>query len=136
MTNSSNYIVVFDGVCYVCNWFANFLLKHDQHDQLRFALLQSADKLGIDEKIKQDILSTDSVALIAESKVYLRSAAVLKILKRLGGGWQLFYVFILIPRPIRDRLYDILARNRYKWFGKKNECMVPDEKVRRKFIGV
>ena len=130
------YIVVFDGVCYLCNGFVNFLLKHDTHDRLRFVLLQFADKLGANANIKQSISSTDSVALFAGGKVYFRSTAVLKIMRHLGGGWKFFYVFILVPRPVRDWLYNFVARNRYKWFGKKNECMVPDEKVRRKFIGV
>lgn len=130
------YIIVFDGVCHLCNGFVNFLLKRDRHDRLRFALLQFADKLGIDESIKQSISSTDSVALIANGNVYFRSAAVLKIMKRLGGGWQLFYIFVIIPRPVRDWLYDFVAHNRYKWFGKKDQCMVPDEKVKGKFIGM
>lgn len=128
------YIVVFDGVCYLCNGFVNFLLKRDKNDRLRFGLLQYENKLDADESIKQNISSTDSVALITDINVYFRSTAVLKILKRLGRGWQFFYVFMLIPKPIRDWVYDFVARNRYKWFGKKDVCMVPDEKVRRKFI--
>jgi predicted DCC family thiol-disulfide oxidoreductase YuxK len=134
--HSQDYIVVFDGVCNMCNWFVNFLLRHDKKDRLRFALLQDADKLGLDASIKQNISSTDSVAFIADGKVYFQSTAVLKILKRLGRGWQLFYIFIIIPKPVCDWFYDFIARNRYKWFGKKDSCMVPDEKVRGKFIGM
>ena len=133
-SEEEKYIVVFDGICYVCNGFINFLLKRDRKDRFRFTLLQRAKRIGIDESVKQNILSTDSVALVTGGKVYFRSAAVLKILKRLGGGWQLFYVFIIVPRPVCDWFYDVLARNRYKWFGKKDSCMVPDENVRRKFI--
>lgn len=132
---SDKYIVVFDGVCHLCNGFVNFLLKCDTRDRLRFALLQFPGMLGVDGSIKQNIASTDSVALIADGKVYFRSTGVLKIMKRLGGLWQLFYVFMLVPRPIRDWVYDFIARNRYKWFGKRDVCMVPDEKVRKKFIG-
>ena len=130
------YIVVFDGVCHMCNGFVNFLLKRDKHDRLRFALLQHADRLEVDESLKQNISSAGSVVLIANGKTYFRSEAVLKILKRLGGGWQLFYVFILVPRPVCNWLYDFIARNRYKWFGKKDSCMIPDEKVKSKFIGM
>jgi predicted DCC family thiol-disulfide oxidoreductase YuxK len=130
------YIVVFDGVCHLCNGFVNFLLERDKNDRLRFGLLQYTEKLGADESIRQNISSTDSVAFIADDKVYFRSTAVLKILKRLGRGWQLFYIFMLVPKPVRDWLYDFVARNRYKWFGKKDVCMVPDEKVKKKFIGV
>jgi predicted DCC family thiol-disulfide oxidoreductase YuxK len=111
-------------------------LKRDKNDRLGFALLQHASKLDLDENIKQNISSTDSVAFIADGKIYFRSTAVLKILKRLGRGWQCLYVFMLVPKFIRDRVYDIIARNRYKWFGKKDVCMVPDEKVRRKFTGM
>jgi len=132
----NNFIVVFDGVCHLCNGFVNFLLRRDKHDRLRFGLLQFTEKLGASENIRQNISSTDSVALIADDQVYFRSTAVLKILKRLGRGWQCFYVLIIIPKPIRDWAYDFVARNRYKWFGKRDTCMVPDEKVKSKFIGV
>ena len=135
-SDSEKYIVVFDGVCHLCNGFVNFLLKRDKNDRLRFGLLQYADKLGADESIKQNISSTDSVALIADDSIYFRSTAVLKILKRLGRGWQCFYVFMILPKPLRDWFYDIIARNRYKWFGKRDTCMVPNEKVRRKFVGM
>ena len=135
-SGSEKYIVVFDGVCHLCNGFVNFLLKRDKNDRLRFGLLQYTDKLGTNESIRQNISSTDSVALIADGNVYFRSTAVLKILKRLGRGWQCFYVFMLVPKPLRDWVYDVIARNRYQWFGKKDACMVPDEKVKRKFIGV
>lgn len=135
-TSQDQYIIVFDGVCHLCNGLVNFLLKRDTRDRLRFALLQHANHLDVDENIKQNISSTDSIALITAGKVYFHSTAILKILKRLGGGWQLFYAFIIIPKPVRDWLYEIIARNRYKWFGKENVCMVPDEKVKKKFIGV
>jgi predicted DCC family thiol-disulfide oxidoreductase YuxK len=69
-------------------------------------------------------------------KVYFRSTAVLKILKQVGRGWQFFYVFMLVPKPIRDWVYDFVARNRYKWFGKRDVCMIPDEKMKAKFVGV
>ncbi len=135
-SDSEKYIVVFDGVCHLCNGFVNFLLKHDKNDRLRFGLLQYTDKLGTSESIRQNISSTDSVALLTGDKVYFRSTAVLKILKRVGRGWQCFYIFMLVPKPIRDWVYDFVARNRYKWFGKRDVCMIPDEKVKKKFIEV
>mgnify|MGYP003336171551 CR=1 FL=1 len=120
---AGKYLVVFDGVCNLCNAFVNFLIRHDKYDRLRFATLQS-----------NKILPTDSVALITDGKIYFRSTAVLKILKKFGGGWKLFYALMIIPNPVRDWVYDLVARSRYQWFGKKDSCMDPEEKVKAKFI--
>jgi predicted DCC family thiol-disulfide oxidoreductase YuxK len=134
LVRADKFIVLFDGVCKLCNAFVAFLIRHDKHDRLRFATLQSAEKYFPDGEFRDKILLTDSVALIAEGKIYFRSTAVLKILNKLGGGWKLFYVLMIIPNPVRDWAYDRVALNRYRWFGKKDSCMIPDEKLSGKFI--
>jgi predicted DCC family thiol-disulfide oxidoreductase YuxK len=122
-------------MCYLCNGFVNFLIRHDKHDLFLFATLQSVNHPDINDEIKKNISSTDSIALITDGKIYFRSEAVLRVFKKLGGGWIFFYALIIFPKPFCDWLYDVVARNRYRWFGRKDVCMVPDEKVKRKFIG-
>ena len=131
-----NFIIVFDGVCHLCNSFVNFLIRNDRHDRLRFSTLQSASGLDVNNEMKKNISETDSIALVTDGKIYFRSTAVLRTMRRLGGGWKLFYVFTIVPEPLRDWVYDVVAKNRYKWFGRKDVCMVPDEKAKKKFIVV
>lgn len=129
-------IILFDGVCNFCNTSVNFVIKHDKKDRFRFATLQSATGKKILEKFQEDTAVTDSVILIENSGLYKRSTAILRIAKRLGGVYLLLYGFIIVPRFLRDAVYNFIAQNRYKWFGKKDNCMVPTEEVRRKFMEV
>jgi predicted DCC family thiol-disulfide oxidoreductase YuxK len=128
-------IVLFDGVCRFCNGWVQFILRHDKHDAFRFAPLQSdiAQSLLASNQLQDD--SLDSVILLEGSKVYTHSSAVLQIFNRLGGAWRLLAVFKVVPPSIRDVLYRAIAKRRYKWFGKYDSCMIPNEKIRRKFIG-
>lgn len=133
---ADKFFIVFDGVCNLCNDFVNFLIRQDKHDRLLFATLQSAEKLSLKSEIKKNISATDSVTLIADGKIYFRSEAVLRIMRKLGGGWKIFYALIIFPKPFRDWIYDSVAKSRYKWFGRKDVCMMPDEKVKRKFTNI
>jgi predicted DCC family thiol-disulfide oxidoreductase YuxK len=128
-------IVLFDGVCKFCNGWVQFIIRHDQHDRFRFSPLQSdrAQSLIVSNPLLDDAL--DSVIVLEGSTIYTHSSAVLQILKRLGGPWSLLIVFKIIPRPIRDTLYHWIAKRRYKLFGKYDSCMIPNEHIRRKFIG-
>ena len=115
-------IVFFDGVCNLCNGSVNFLIKQDKKGVLKFASLQSdyAKKM-----IPKDVLNRenlDTIIFYNDGKFYDRSSAVLKICKALGGKYYVFLVGYLIPRFIRDGLYRFIANNRYKWFGKKEQC--------------
>jgi predicted DCC family thiol-disulfide oxidoreductase YuxK len=133
---ADKFLIVFDGVCHLCNGFVNFLIRHDKHDRFLFATLQLVENLSLQPEIETKISSRDSIAFITEGKIYFRSQAVLLILKKLGGGWKLFYGLIIFPGPFRDWVYDVVAKNRYQWFGRKDVCMVPDERARKKFIGL
>ena len=119
-------IVVFDGVCNLCNGAVRFIVKRDRKRRFQFAWLQSASGREWIQKYDEDAGREDSIVLVYGDKVFTRSSAVLQIFKILGGGWRLLYFFIVIPKGMRDAMYDFIARNRYKWFGKKASCELPD----------
>lgn len=128
-------IILFDGVCNVCNGFVQFIVKRDKEDLFRFASLQSeiAQKLLSERKI--DTRKINSVVLIEpEVAYYLKSDAALEIGKELKGYRTLSKIFELIPKTLRNIVYDLIARNRYSWFGKKDECMIPTPEIKSKFL--
>jgi predicted DCC family thiol-disulfide oxidoreductase YuxK len=127
-------IVLFDGVCNFCNYWVNFAIKHDQEKKLLFSPLQgeTANKLLPEFDINPNDLR--SVIFIDNGKVYTQSSAAIRICKHLNGGWKLFYGLIIIPKFIRDFIYNIIARNRYRWFGKKESCMVPTPELKERFL--
>ncbi|NOT51818.1 MAG: thiol-disulfide oxidoreductase DCC family protein [Chitinophagaceae bacterium] len=129
-----NSIVLFDGVCNFCNYWVNFAIKRDKKRKLRFAPLQgeTAKKLLLQFNIQPTSLS--SVIFIDKGKIYTQSSAAIRICKYLDGGWKLCYGLIIIPKLIRDFFYNIIARNRYKWYGKKDECMIPAPGVKERFL--
>lgn len=127
-------IIYFDGICNLCNWSVRFVIKHDKENLFLFAPLQSkyaADHLkhsnGQYIKLKFIIYQDHHI-------FYTKSDAVLKILKDIGGVWKLFYVLKIIPGPLRDWLYDLIARNRYQWFGKKDNCSIPSPENKDRFM--
>lgn len=127
-------IVLFDGVCNFCNGAVNFVIEHDNAGYFHFAALQS--EIGIELRKQHEIneAETDSVILVEDEKVYLHSTAALKIVKRLDGIWSLSYIFIIVPRPIRDWAYKTFAKYRYKLFGRQEACMLPTADVRSRFL--
>ncbi|MGB3006695.1 MAG: thiol-disulfide oxidoreductase DCC family protein, partial [Chitinophagaceae bacterium] len=129
-----NQVILFDGVCNFCNYWVNFTIKKDKKKILRFAPLQgeTAKRLIADYKINHTTLS--SVIFIDNGKAYTQSSAALRICKHLDNGWKLFYGLIIIPKFIRDPIYNIIARNRYKWFGKKDTCMIPTPELKERFL--
>lgn len=128
-------IILFDGVCGLCNAFVTFLISHDPKAIFRFAPLQSSigAKLLSENGIPAD--SLNSVVVVLEGKAFLRSEAVLKGVRRLGGIWSLSSIFLIVPECIRDWVYDYVARNRYKWFGKYESCPLPTPEIRSRFLG-
>lgn len=127
-------IVLFDGVCNLCNNAVDFIIKRDKDNSFKFGALQDRTlrKLLHSYRIKEDYI--DSLILIRSDKVYYRSSAALEIAKKLSGLWPLLYVFIIIPSLIRDPIYDWIARNRYNWFGKKETCRIPTKEELEKFL--
>ena len=127
-------IVLFDGVCNLCNSSVQFLLKHDKKGQLKFASLQSDIGRDLITIYGLDPDQMDSMVFIDNAKAYTESSAVLRIVKYLGFPWNLAYYFIFVPKRMRNPIYQIIARNRYKWFGKKESCMIPTEDVSDRFL--
>ncbi|CAN1537067.1 COG3011 Predicted thiol-disulfide oxidoreductase [Flavobacteriaceae bacterium] len=128
-------IILFDGVCNLCNSAVQFIIKHDKKDDFRFVALQS--KLGqeILTYIGVDSKNIDSVILYEPGVAYYyKSDAALQIAKNLNGLFSLGVIFKIIPTGIRNHLYDNIARNRYKWYGKKESCMIPSPELKIKFL--
>lgn len=127
-------IVFFDGVCNLCNSTVQFIIKKDTEKRFRFASLQG--KNGQETLHRFNLPASDfhSFILLEGDNMYSRSTAVLRMLKLLGGGWKLFYGFIIVPKFIRDAVYNLVARNRYKWYGKRDECMIPTPELRERFL--
>lgn len=128
-----NPIVLFDGVCNYCNTMVNFAIRNDKKAILKFAPLQSETGKRIREEYKI-APGIDSVILIDNGRVYTYSDAAFRIAKHLPWPAKALYGFIIIPKFIRQPFYKWIARNRYKWFGKKEECMVPTSDVKARFL--
>lgn len=131
--NSADPILLFDGVCNLCSGSVQFILKRDRTKKLRFASLQSKFGKRMLEQHGLPSNYTESLVLIDDGKVFTSSSAALKISTHLTGLWPLFRVFSVIPKFARDSIYNLIARNRYRWFGKKDVCWVPDPKWQERF---
>jgi predicted DCC family thiol-disulfide oxidoreductase YuxK len=128
-------IILFDGVCNLCNSAVQFIIKHDTKDVFRFVALQSELGQEILKHIGINPINIDSIILYEPGKAYYyKSTAALEIARNLGGFFHLGTVFMIIPNGIRNLLYDYIAKNRYKWYGKKQQCMIPSENLKSKFL--
>ena len=124
-------IILFDGECNFCDASVQFIIKRD-NGTFHFASLQSEVGKQLVERFQ--LQGIDSVVLIENDRAYTKSTAALRIAKRLHLLWRLCYLLIVLPKPIRDSIYGVIAKNRYKWFGKKEICMLPSEKDRTRFL--
>lgn len=134
MNNKENHLLLFDGVCNLCNGLVQFIIKRDPKGKFKFASLQSESGQS---KLKQFDLPTndfDSFVFIVGDNYYLKSSAVLHVLKELDGFWKVGYSFIIIPRFVRDFFYTLVAKSRYKLFGKRETCMIPTAELKQRFL--
>ena len=132
---STNYkIILFDGVCNLCNGAVTYIIKRDRKNVFKFAALQSDIGRELISKFNIDTSKVDSIILIDGEKHYEKSSAALRIAKELSGAHPLLFGFMVLPKFIRDSVYDYIAKNRYKWFGKKESCMVPTAELKGKFL--
>jgi predicted DCC family thiol-disulfide oxidoreductase YuxK len=129
-----NKIILFDGVCHFCNFWVKFVLSHDIKKQFKFAPLQSETAQSLLNQYHIDQLELSTVVLIDDHKIYLRSDAALRICKYLDGIWRIIYGLQIFPSSWRNALYDLIARNRYKWFGKTDTCMLPSADAKDRFL--
>lgn len=127
-------IVLFDGVCNLCNSSVQFLIRNDKKKCLYFASLQSDFGQEVLRKFNLPQSDFNSFVLLEGEKIYLRSSAALRIAYFLGGWWKIFQIFWIVPRFVRNAIYNLIAKNRYKWFGKKTECMMPSPELKERFL--
>ncbi|KUG07003.1 thiol-disulfide oxidoreductase DCC family protein [Solirubrum puertoriconensis] len=128
-------IILFDGVCNLCHGLVQFIIARDPVGRFQFASLQSeVGQRLMPGGINPDPDNPDSVVLIENGRAYTHSTAILRILQHLGGGWRLLSVGMVLPRFLRDAAYRFVARNRYRWFGKQNECWLPTPELKARFI--
>ena len=124
-------IVFFDGVCGLCNHFVDFLLRHDRRRVLIFSPLQGKTILQTKAVVWKD---RGSVVLLQGDRIYTKSTAILESLALLGKGWMVFRFFLFVPACLRDYIYDVVAKHRYAWFGKKDSCRFPTAEEKARFL--
>ncbi|MBP9191819.1 MAG: thiol-disulfide oxidoreductase DCC family protein [Ignavibacteria bacterium] len=130
----SEKIILFDGVCNLCNSSVNFIIDHDKNNVFKFASLQSDAGQEILKKQNLNTKDFDSIIFYDNGSIYTQSSAVLRIVKYFPGLWKYLYAFIIVPPFMRNFLYNIIAVNRYKWFGKKDSCRIPTPELKSKFL--
>lgn len=127
-------IILFDGVCNFCDGMVNFVIRRDEKKIFKFAPLQSGAGQKLVEEYGLNKPGIDSVVLIENGRGYTHSTAALRIVRHLGGVYSWAYALIYLPRALRDFFYKLFARNRYRLFGKKDECMIPTPEIRERFL--
>ncbi len=130
----NNPIILFDGVCNFCNSSVNFVIERDKKSVIKFAALQSDAGQQLLQQFNLSTSEFNSFIFIEAGNIYTASTAALKVSKYLTALWPLLYGFIIVPRFIRDGIYNWISKNRYKWFGKKDQCMIPTPEVRSRFL--
>ena len=127
-------IILFDGVCNLCEGFVQFVIRHDPDAIFRFAPLQSTIGEELLMRCGWEENALDGVVLIDDGRCYKKSDAVIRVTRRLGMPYRLLGPSWIVPRSIRDRMYDYVADNRYAWFGKKDSCLMPTDDIRARFL--
>ncbi len=128
-------IILFDGVCNLCRGSVQFVIRHDPKEKFQFASLQSDMAQALIKQHSGEVSSVlDTIILIEGGAAYYRSDAALRIAKSLHFPWSILSIFLIIPKKIRDLVYDFIGQRRYKWFGKMEACWLPDEKLARRFL--
>ncbi|SFJ75463.1 thiol-disulfide oxidoreductase DCC family protein [Thermoflavimicrobium dichotomicum] len=129
-------IILFDGVCHFCNGAVQFVIKRDKKGHFRFASLQSKVAQALFSAYQIQRPSLDSIVLIEDDRYYSESTAILRICRKMDGVWKGLYLFMLVPKPVRDVLYRWFAKRRYRFFGKSETCMIPTPEIRERFLEI
>jgi predicted DCC family thiol-disulfide oxidoreductase YuxK len=132
-TNGEHPVILFDGLCNFCDASVQFVIRRDVGRRFRFAALQSEFGQGVLKEFGLPSGELGSFILLEHGKIWTKSGGGLRVFVRFGGFWRLLGVFLLVPAFIRDWVYDLIARNRYRWFGKKEVCMIPSAEIRSLF---
>lgn len=131
---NSKPIILFDGVCNLCNGAVQFTIQHDPNEKFLFASLQSETGQQILKQFGLPFTDFNSFLLVQDEKIFSKSTGALKVARQLKGAWKLLYIFIIVPRFIRDFVYRWIAKNRYKWFGQQQQCTVPTPQLQARFL--
>ena len=129
-----NNVIFFDGVCNLCNSSVNFVIDRDPEAKFTFAPLQSDFAKNALKNEDTDSYNLESIVFLSNGKFYRRSRAALEIARRMRGAWPMMYVFIIVPGFVRDFIYNWIAKNRYKWFGKREFCRIPTPELKTRFV--
>jgi len=133
--SANKKVILFDGVCNLCNSSVLTVIKHDKKNAFIFTSLQSDAGKKIISYLNIDISKTDSIILYEpQLAYYIKSSAALRIVNHFGGWWKILQFFLIFPESFRNLIYDFIARNRYQWFGKKESCMIPSSELKSKFL--
>ena len=132
--NKADSILLFDGVCNLCSGVVRFVIPRDRTGKVKFASLQSEAGQALLRERGLPLAEFNSLVFLDKGKVYLRSSGALRLARKLSGLWPLLSAFLVIPRPLRDWVYDWVARHRFRWFGKKEECWVPSPELQKRFL--
>ena len=134
MGKTDQLIIIFDGVCNLCEYSVQFIVKNDRQARFKFISAQSEKGKVFQRLYGVDTLQDGTVILLKNDQVFVKSDAAVEIAKDLDGLWRFLHVFKFIPKPARDFVYSIISKNRYRWFGKKNECLLPDDTIKDRFL--
>ena len=127
-------LILFDGVCNLCNASVQFIIKHDVENKFLFASLQSETGQNVLKHFGLDTSEFKTLILLQNKEIYIKSTGALRVIKQLNGLLKFLYIFIVIPSPIRDFFYTFIANNRYRFFGKQEYCMIPSSELKAKFL--
>jgi predicted DCC family thiol-disulfide oxidoreductase YuxK len=134
MNKISQPVILYDGVCGLCDRFVQFIITRDPSAKIKLAALQSESAIELLQKFHLPTTVLSTVVLIEEEKSYIKSAAVLRSLSYVDGAWKFLTILRIIPTPISDFVYDFIARNRYRWFGKFDACIIPSPEIKSRFL--
>lgn len=129
-------VLLYDGVCYLCNGLVRFVIRRDRKKKIRFASLQSDTGQNYLKEQGMPTDDFDTLVYVKAGKYFIRSSAVLEVLKDMGGCWRVFYIFIIIPGCLRDPVYRLVAWLRYRMFGKSDQCVIPPADIRNRFLDI
>ncbi len=129
-----SHIILFDGVCVLCESSVRFIIKRDRAGLFKFAPAQSEAGRQLQSDLGVDAMASETLILVKQGEVYYRSDAALEIAGALSGPWRLLALFKIIPRCLRDPVYTGIAKRRYRWFGRKDTCMIPEDSSKQRFL--
>jgi predicted DCC family thiol-disulfide oxidoreductase YuxK len=135
VTKTPDNLILFDGVCNLCSALVQFVIHHDPAAKFRFAAIQSEIGREIFQSHGLDPADLHTFVLIAKERMFLRSDAAIEVVSRFGGAWTICKIFRFVPRALRNAIYSFIARNRYRWFGRKEVCMIPTPEMKERFLG-